>query len=201
VQGAFSTPQGGVPNVTATFTAAQTSGDINFVVIGWNDTTATVRSVRDFKGNIYTLAVGPTQISGVATQAIYYAQNIVGAAPGANTVRVSFIGTASSPSLRIVEYSGAPATNPIDAIGGGTGTGATASATLSTATTNSTDLIFASDFIQTTTTGPGAGFTSRMVTSPESDIVEDETVAATGTFSASALLQSGWWIMQVVAIK
>ena len=201
VQGAFSTPQGGVPNVTATFTGPQTSGDINIVVIGWNDTTATVRSVHDFKGNVYTLAAGPTQISGVATQAIYYAPSIVGAAPGANTVRVSFIGTATSPSLRIVEYSGAPATNPIDALGGATGTGATASATLTTATTNSDDLIFASDFVQTTTTGPGAGFTSRMVTSPESDIVEDETVAATGIFSASASLQSGWWIMQVVAIK
>ena len=201
VQGAFSTPEGGVPNVTATFAGAQTNGDLNIVVIGWNDTTATVRSVHDFKGNIYTLVAGPVQINGVATQAIYYATNIVGAAPGANTVRVSFIGTATSPSLRIVEYSGAPATNPIDATGGATGTSATASATLSTATTNSDDLIFASDFIQTTTTGPGAGFTSRMVTSPESDIVEDETVAATGTFSASASLQSGWWIMQVVAIK
>jgi hypothetical protein len=201
VQGAFSTPQGGVPNVTATFTGPQTNGDLNIVVIGWNDTTATVRSVHDFKGNAYTLAAGPTQISGVATQAIYYAPSIVGAAPGANTVRVSFIGAATSPSLRIVEYSGAPATNPIDASGSATGTGATASATLTAATTNSDDLIFASDFVQTTTTGPGAGFTSRMVTSPESDIVEDETVAAAGIFSATASLQSGWWIMQVVAIK
>jgi hypothetical protein len=201
VQGAFNTPQGSVASVTATFTGAQTGGDLNFVVIGWNDTTATVRSVEDFKGNVYTLAVGPTEISGIATQAIYYAKNIVAAAPGANTVRVSFIGSARSPSLRIAEYTGVPATNPIDAIGSATGTSGTASATLSTATTNANDLIFASDFIQTTTTGPGPGFTSRMVTTPESDIVEDEAVASTGTFSATALLQSGWWIMQVVAIK
>jgi hypothetical protein len=201
VQGAFSTAQGGVPNVTATFAGAQTGGDLNIVVIGWNDTTATVRSVQDFKGNLYTLAVGPTQVSGVATQAIYYAKSIVGAAPAANTVRVSFIGTATSPSLRIVEYTGAPATNPIDATGSATGTSATASATLTAATTNADDLIFASDFVQTATTGPGAGFTSRIMTSPDADIVEDETVAATGTFSASASLQSGWWIMQVLAIK
>jgi len=201
VQGAFSTPQGSVPSVTATFTGAQTGGDLNIVVIGWNDTTATVRSVEDFKGNVYTLAVGPTEISGIATQAIYYATKIVAAAPGANTVRVSFIGSATSPSLRIAEYTGVPATNPIDAIGSATGTSATASAALSTATTNANDLIFASDFIQTTTTGSGAGFTSRMVTTPESDIVEDEAVTSTGSFSASALLQSGWWIMQIVAIK
>ena len=201
VQGTFNTPQGGVPSVTATFTGAQTTGDINIVVIGWNDTTATVRSVQDFKGNVYTLAVGPTQVTGLATQSIYYAKNIVGAAPAANTVRVSFNGSATSPTLRIVEYIGAPATNPIDATGGASGTGTTASATLTTATTNADDLIFASDFVQTTTTGPGSGFTSRMLTSPQPDIVEDESVTSTGKFTASAPLQSGSWIMQTIAIK
>jgi hypothetical protein len=201
VQGAFNTLQGGVPSVTATFTGAQTGGDINIVVIGWNDTTATVRSVQDFKGNVYTLAAGPTQVSGLATQSIYYASNIVGAASAANTVRVSFNGSATSPTLRIVEYIGAPTTNPIDATGGASGTGTTASATLTTATTNADDLILASDFVQTTTTGPGPGFTSRMLTAPQSDIVEDEAVTSTGKFSATAPLQSGWWIMQLIAIK
>jgi hypothetical protein len=201
VQGAFNTLQGGVPSVTATFTGAQTNGDVNIVVIGWNDTTATVRSVADFKGNVYTLAVGPTQISGLATQSIYYANNIVGAAPAANTVRVSFNGSATSPTLRIVEYFGAPAANPIDATGGASGTGTAASATLTTATTNANDTIFASDFVQTTTTGPGPGFTSRMLTTPQTDIVEDESVTTTGKFSANAPLQSGWWIMQLIAIK
>ena len=49
------------------------------MVVGWNDTTATVQSVKDSAGNTYSLAIGPT--SGTALrQSIYYAANIVGAA-------------------------------------------------------------------------------------------------------------------------
>lgn len=201
VQGAYSEPQGSVDSATATYAGAQTSGDLNIVVIGWNDTTATVRSVEDGKGNVYSLATGPVQLSGVATQSIWYSKNIVGGGAGATTVRVSFNGSATSPNLRIVEYSGASTTDPIDAIGGASGTGVTASASLSAATSNANDLIFASDFVQTVSTGAGAGFTSRIVTSPVADIVEDEPVAAVGIYSASAGLESGWWLMQVVAIK
>ncbi|MGO8669865.1 MAG: hypothetical protein ACLQVD_00615, partial [Capsulimonadaceae bacterium] len=59
-----------------TFTSAQTAGNLNVVVVGWNDTTATVSSVTDSRGNVYTLAVGPTVLSGQFSQAIYYAKNI-----------------------------------------------------------------------------------------------------------------------------
>jgi len=201
VQGAFSEPQGSVASATATFAGAQTSGDLNIVVVGWNDTTATVRSVEDAKGNAYTLAVGPAQLDGLATQSIYYAKNIVGGAAGATTVRVSFNGSATSPNVRIVEYAGASTTVPIDGVGGASGSGVTASASLGAATTNADDLMFASDFVETNTTGAGAGFTSRMITSPVADIVEDEAVGAVGTYSATAALESGWWLMQVLAIK
>jgi hypothetical protein len=45
-------------------------------VVGWNDTTAAVQSVKDSTGNNYNLAIGPT--SGTALQqSIYYAANIV----------------------------------------------------------------------------------------------------------------------------
>ena len=41
------------------------------MVVGWNDTTATVQSVKDSAGNNYSLAIGPT--SGTALrQSIYY---------------------------------------------------------------------------------------------------------------------------------
>ncbi len=202
VQGAYNAPQGNTPSVAATFTGAQAAGDLNIVVIGWNDTTATVKTVTDSKGNAYTLAAGPTQLSGIATQSIYYAKSIAGAAANANTVTVAFNGSAAYPDLRILEYSGAPATNPIDAVGGASGTSATASATLTTATTNANDLILAADYIQTTTPGPGSGFTTRMISQPDSDLVEDKNVTATGTYTGTAPQSgSGYWVMQVVAIK
>ena len=63
------------------------------VVVGWNDTTATVQSVKDSGGNNYTLAIGPT--SGTALrQSIYYLSNIVG---GNNTVTVTFNQAAAIP--------------------------------------------------------------------------------------------------------
>src|SRR6202012_991897 len=68
-------------------------------------------------------------------------------------------------------------------------------------TTNATDLIFGANLVQATTTGPGTGFTSRLLTSPDADIAEDEMVTAIGSYSATAPLNSGEWIMQLVAFR
>ncbi len=111
VQGNYATPQTSQTTVNVTFTAAQVAGDLNVVVVGWNDSTATVSSVRDSKGNVYTRAVGPTVVSGFLSQSIYYAKNIASAAAGTNIVTVTFSTAAAYPDIRILEYSGAdPAT-------------------------------------------------------------------------------------------
>ncbi len=124
-------------------------------MIGWSDTTATVKTVTDSKLNVYTLAVGPTQVTGQATQSIYYAKSIAAAAANANVVTVAFNGSANTPDLRILEYSGAPAVGPIDAVGSASGSSATASASVTT--TNANDVILAADFVEMATPGPGAG--------------------------------------------
>ena len=46
--------------VTVPFTAAQSAGNLNVVVVGWHDATAHVQSVTDTSGHVYTRAVGPT---------------------------------------------------------------------------------------------------------------------------------------------
>ena len=63
-QVASSTPQSPTATVTVAYPAAQTAGDLNVVVVGWNDTTSTVQSVKDSVGNTYALAIGPTSASG-----------------------------------------------------------------------------------------------------------------------------------------
>jgi hypothetical protein len=200
VQNSHSTPQGQVASVKAAYAAAQALGDANIVVVGWNDSTATINSVKDTTGNTYTLAVGPTVQTGVATQAIYYATSIAAAGAGANTVTVTFNGNATSPDLRILEYAGVNVANPIDGTGAATGTTTTSTASLTT--TNANDLIFAADLVQTLTTGPGAGFTSRVITSPDGDIAEDELVTTTGVHTATApVAPAGGWIMQAVALR
>src|SRR5712664_2412668 len=101
VQQNYSDPQTPQTTVTVPYALAQTAGDLNVVIVGWNDSTATVTSVNDTSRNIYTLAVGPTIQTGVATQAIYYAKNIFGAAAGANTVTVTFASAANFPDIRM----------------------------------------------------------------------------------------------------
>src|SRR5208337_2319396 len=153
VQGAYATPQSVQGSVTVTYTAAQVAGDLNVVVVGWNDSTAAVSAVTDKSGNTYTLAVGPTVQSGYATQSIYYAKNTVAAAAGANSVTVTFSPSAAYPDIRILEYSGADPNNPVDVTAANSGNSATSSSG-SVATTNATDLLFGANLVQTVTTGP-----------------------------------------------
>ena len=201
VQGNYATPQTPQTTVNVTYTGAQAAGDLNVVVVGWNDSTATVSSVRDAKGNVYARAVGPTVQSGLASQSIYYAKNIAAAAAGTNTVTVTFSTAAVSPDIRILEYSGADPNNPVDVTAANSGNSSTSSSGSAT-TTNATDLIFGANLVQTLTTGPGSGFTTRMLTSPDGDIAEDQMVTATGSYSATAPVNpSGAWIMQMVAFR
>jgi chitodextrinase len=200
IQGNYATPQSSQVSVAVTFNSAQTAGDLNVIVVGWNDSTASVSSVLDSSGNTYQRAIGPTVVSGVLSQSIYYAKNIVSASAGANTVTVLFSSAASSPDVRVVEYSGADLSNPVDVTKAGTGKGGT-STSGSVTTTNTTDLIFGANTVTGSTKGPGTGFTQRILTVPDGDIVEDRMVAVTGTYSATAAVTGGRWIMQMVAFR
>ena len=201
VQGSYATPQSPQSTVSVSFTNAQAAGNLNVVVVGWNDTTAAVSSVTDSIGNVYTLAVGPTQYSGQLSQSIYYARNIVAAGASSNTVTVRFTVAAISPDIRILEYSGLSQTNPVDATAAAIGTNTVSNSGAAT-TTNATDLIFGANTVAHTTVGAGAGFTNRMITIPDRDIAEDMVVSAVGSYSASAPINiTGPWVMQLVAFK
>src|SRR5580700_7945425 len=56
VQGNYAVPQTPQTKVTVPYTASQTAGDLNVVIVGWNDSTAQVSSLIDSKGNVYQLA-------------------------------------------------------------------------------------------------------------------------------------------------
>src|SRR6185312_9581470 len=181
VQSNYGAPQSTPASVVVKFTAAQKAGDLNVVAVGWNDSTASVSSVTDSSGNNYQRAVGPTAVAGTLSQSIYYARNILAAAAGANTVTVQFSAGAAFPDIRILEYSGADLANPVDVTAGATGSGGTTNSGSAT-TTNATDLIFGANMVTGTTSGPGTGFTQRVLTSPDSDIAEDRAVTVTGSY-------------------
>jgi chitodextrinase len=199
VQNNYAAPQSSPTSVAVKFNAAQKAGDLNVAVVGWNNNTTTVSSVTDSSGNIYARAVGPTIVSGALSQSIYYARNILAAAAGANTVTVQFSTAAAFPDIRILEYSGADLVSPVDVTVAATGSGGTSNSGSAT-TTNPTDLIFGANMVTGLTSGPGTGFTQRVLTSPDSDIAEDRAVTTTGSYSATAPA-SGSWIMQMVAFR
>jgi hypothetical protein len=201
VQVNSATPQAPQVTVSVPYTAAQTAGNLNVVVVGWNDVIATVQSVVDSRGNVYQLAVGPTVRAGSATQSIYYAPNIAGAAAGANTVTVTFSPAALFADVRIAEYSGIATTNPVDGAVGAQGSSTTASSGALT-TTNANDLLVAANTVATRANAPGAGFTARIITVPDGDLLEDQIVTAAGSYTwTSSVTPTGWWVMQMVAFK
>ena len=182
-------------SVAVAFSKAQTASDLNIVAIGWGDTTSTIRSVTDTRGNIYTLAVGPTVFNGLQ-QVIYYAKNIAG---GSNTVTVTFNQRAAYPDVRILEYSGLDTSNPRDALAVNTGAGTTANSGSAT-TTSANELIFASGTTTTTFSSAGAGFTGRIL-NIYGNIAEDKIVSSAGSYNATAALHSSAWIMQMVTFR
>jgi hypothetical protein len=201
VQGNYAVPQTPQTRVTVPYTATQSAADLNVVVVGWNDTTAQVSSVTDTVGNTYNLAVGPTQVSGTLSQSIFYAKNVAAAAAHANAVTVTFSQAAAYPDIRILEYSGIDSTNPVDVFLGAAGNNSTSNSGAVT-TTNATDLLVGANCVLALTSGPGSGFTSRMITEPDGDIAEDTVVSATGSYSATAPLgNSSPWVMQMVAFR
>jgi outer membrane biosynthesis protein TonB len=203
VQANYADPQGAVTSVTVPYTAAQKAGDLNVIIVGWNDATAQMTSLKDTKGNTYQLAVLPTILKGSTsfTQYIIYAKNISAAAAGTNSVTITFNSGAHYPDVRILEYSGIDTGNPLDTAVGATGNSTTSSSG-AVKTTNPNDLLVGANYVETSTTGAGSGYTQRMITNPNHDLVEDRLVTAIGSYSASAPLNvAGPWAMQVVAFR
>ena len=201
VQVAAVTPQSATADVVISYPLAQTAGDLNIVVVGWNDTSASVRSVTDSLGNTYALAVGPTKGTAL-TQSIYYAKNILG---GKNAVSVVFSQAANFPDIRILEYTGVSTTSPLDVTAGASGSSGNGAVVSSgTATTSSAnELIFAAGTTSWSFTKAGAGFSGDMITSG-GNIAEHEVVSAAGSYSATAILGASGtanWVLQMAAFK
>src|SRR5882724_10619202 len=167
-------------------------------------TTASVSAVTDSQGNVYRLAIGPTRTYGIgagsASQSIYYANNIVAAAAGTNTVTATLTTSANGTDVRIAEYIGLDPTNPFDVAVGTDGIG-TALNSSSVTTTNATDLLVGATILYSATSDDGTGYTQRLFTA-NYDTLEDRVVTSVGSYQATAAQDvSGYWVMQMAAFK
>ena len=200
VQARYAVPQTPQTSVTLAYSGAQTAGNLNVVAIGWSDSTAQVQSVSDSRGNTYALASGPTVQAGIQSQAIYYAANIASSAANTNAVTVVFNTAATFPDLRIAEYSGIAA-GPLEGGRGASGTSALGDSGAVT-TSSPSVLLVGAGYTESVFSGPGTGYTQRLITSPNGSLLEDRVVAAAGSYNATGSLNgSSRWVMQVAAFR
>jgi chitodextrinase len=201
VQGNATTTASPTSSITSTFSSAQLSGDLNIVVVDWTQG-VTVSSITDQSGNTYHLALGPSFDGGSGAQSIYYAPNIAAAAAGTNTVTVTFSGSSvSGGGLRAVEYSGISPNNPLDTAGAAVCSASTnLCSSGSITTTNAADLIVGVN--EFNATGAGPGYTERFDSASYNLIIEDTTVTATGSYSASVYVSpNSAYVTQIAAFK
>jgi hypothetical protein len=197
VQQNYTTPQTPQSQVSAGYLQTQIAGNANILAVGWNDTTANITSVTDSAGNDYQIALGTSRGDGLS-QAIYIASNIEAATN--NTVTVQFDQAAAFVDLRITEYSDLRLTNAFAAGASAAGIGTSAdSGPVTLSVTNA--LLFGAGMTATAFTSAGSGFTIRVITSPDADIVQDQIAGALGPVSATASLTSGAWLMQLAAFN
>jgi len=196
IQQAYSVPQTPQLVVSVPYPQSQSAGNANLLAIGWNDAVATITNISDSASNNYQIAV-PTFRGNGMSQAIYYCPNIKS---GTNTVTVKFNQPAMFIDLRITEYSGLSKTNTFDTGTSATGNGSTASSGFITISATN-ELLFGAGMTATTFGAPGPGFSQRVITSPDGDIIEDQIATTAGSFNATASLSSGAWLMQIAAFK
>jgi hypothetical protein len=189
----YAVPQSPMTAVSVPYSKAQQAGDLNIVVVGWNGATETIQSVVDTNQNTYSVAA-PVVRSPHFSQAIYFAPHV---ASGSSTVTVTFSSAASSPDVRIVEYSGASATVSLLQSASANGTGAASAGPV--ATDGAGEFVFAAGTTLEQFTGAGAGFTLRTITQPDGDIIEDMFPPQPGSYVATAIGGQPEWVMQVVS--
>ncbi len=113
---------------------------------------------------------------------------------------VVFNQTASYPDVRVLEYSGADTTSPLDVTAGASGTGLAGNSGTAT-TTQLTIWYSAPGMTFDIYNAAGTGFTNRTITN-FGDIAEDKNVTSTGSYSATAPMRaSAPWVMQMATFK
>ena len=181
-----------------TYSLAQSVGDTNVLAIGWNDGSSNIVSVSDSAGNAYDVAAPLARGSGLS-QEMYFAKNIKPSGPNNNTVTVTFSRPVPFADVRILEYSGLDKANPLEATSSASGSDSTASS--GTATTRAANvLLVGAGMTMGGFSGADTQFVSRVITSPDADIVEDRTATGPGSYAATAPVNDTW-LMQLAAFR
>ena len=201
VQSNYAVPQSSPTSVSVKYSSAQTAGNLNVVVVGWNSASGHGPERHRHSGQYLREGRRPDRRSGFATQSIYYASGIAAAAANANTVVVVFSAATPFPDIRIAEYSGIASANPVDVVAAAQGSGTSSNSG------SVTDHECRRSDRRREYRVVDHDRSRRIVHQPRDHAhltaTSSRTVSlrAVGSYSAVAPLTSGSWIMQMVAFK
>ena len=196
-QSASATPQSTTANVSVPFSGAQGGGDLNVVVVSWNDTTANVQSVTDTLGKCLHSGCRPNNRDREAAVNLLrqehpfrqqYHQRCFQSGrrfSRRESPRIQRSGYCRSPGCGHRRHRKRSIAN--------SGTAALS---------NANDLIIGANIVGAKNIVAGSPFTSRVLTGTNSNIVEDRIVNVGGAYNAwSPMVSAAPWVMQMVAFK
>jgi hypothetical protein len=192
VQAVASASSGSTSSLSVSFPANTLAGDLILVAFDF-DTSASVSSVTDSQGNIFTQVGTQLTSPGGSGSRVYYAKNIQG---GADTVNINLSTNSSWLEVYLTEYSGIDRINPIDAQAGASGSAGPVSSSYTT-TTVAGDMIYGYCLADWACTA-GSGFTARSTFN--NNLIEEMTAGSPGSYAATGTANNGW-TMQMVALK
>ena len=180
--------QFGATTVAATFDSSVIAGNLLAVYVIWEDTENSITaSCADGLSNSYTDVNNPTDLSGSARGAMFYAKDIAG---GSCTVTVTLSSSVNA-QIVIAEIAGADTATPLDdssmnaQADPGTGTDVVTSDSITT-TVADIYLFGVSGTIAATGIASGTGFVNQNELGGSSrTLFEDKTLASTATIAAT----------------
>ncbi len=179
-------------SLSVSFATNTVAGDVVLAAFDF-DSNATVATVTDSQGNVFTEVGTQLTSPGGARSRVYFAKSIKG---GPETVTVSLTANSAWIELYLSEYSGIDPVNPIDAQAGASGNpGAVSSGNVTT--TVAGDVIYGFCVGEWACT-VGSGLTARSIFN--NNLVEDKATANPGSYAATGTATKGW-TMQLVALK
>ena len=177
--------------LSLSFPANTTAGNLILVSFDF-DSNATLSSVSDSLGNLFTEVGSQLTSPGGARSRVYFAKNIKG---GPDTVTVNLSANSAWIEVYVSEYSGVDTVNPIDGQAGASGSSTSVSS--GNATTTVTGDVIYGYCVGDSACTVGSGFTARSTFN--NNLVEDKTASSPGSYAATGSATRGW-SMQLVAL-
>jgi hypothetical protein len=179
-----------------TFPANVASSDLLVIGMSWSGSSSV--SVSDSIGSGWKQAVSKTWNGAASTSRIYYA---IAPKAGADTVTLTFNGSAQYPILYIHEYHGENTSAPLDVVSSSSGSSSGSFNSGSATLTAPYDLVFGYADAVSNKVGVGSGFKLRG-SSGFSAVSEDAlAVYATGTSATFSDPGSDTWVALMAAFK